>query len=140
MVHQRLLPSEIIEHARTHEHIALLGNCNLDRNAWLSILASLEKSGWNYFIIDPTNSGLNIEGQPIYATLEEINEDIGFVLLMDTTQKKQWMDIIAYRMEVRGDIELIWSHLGCEINKIDESDFHSYGWSYVHNESLVDYI
>ncbi|HJM54866.1 MAG TPA: hypothetical protein QGI72_01320 [Poseidonia sp.] len=140
MAHQHLLPNEIIEYARSLKQIALLGDSNIDHHSWLSIITKLEKDNWEYFIVDPAKNGLKIKGKTIHSTLEEINEDLGVILLMDTTQKKKWMDIISYRMEVRGDIELIWSHLGCEIEEIDKKDFHAYGWSFVHNEALLDHI
>lgn len=140
MVHRHLLLNEIIQNARKLKQIVLIGDTNIDRHTWVSIVSKLRTEGWNYHLIDPLNASSTLAGCSIHATLEEIEDDTGCILLMDTSQKDQWIQLITQRMEVRGDVELIWSQPGCELDENDVKDFHVYGWSFIRNEALLDYL
>ena len=81
-----------------------------------------------------------MSGSNVIESVEEIRHFVPMILLMDTTKKQQCLDMISYRMEVWGDVQLIWVNQECVLNENDRNDFHAYGWSYVENENFLEIL
>ena len=140
MVEQKLPQENLISLALEFNRIVLLGNYETDPERWDKVTKKLDEKGWKYNIVNTEFRHSALSGSNVIESVEEIRHFVPMILLMDTTKKQQCLDMISYRMEVWGDVQLIWVNQECVLNENDRNDFHAYGWSYVENENFLEIL
>ena len=140
MAEQKLPQENLVAMALEFNRIVLVGDYEINPLRWNKIMRKLEEKGWKYNLVNTEYENSTLYGTNVIQTVEEIRNFVPMVLLMDTTQKQFWLDMISYRMEVWGDVQLIWLEQGCAISENDKKDFHAYGWSYIENVDLLDVL
>ena len=107
---------------------------------WIVEVDGVSVTEWTYNVVNTEYDSSTLYGANVIQTVEEIRHFVPLILLMDTTQKQHWIEMISYRMEVWGDVQLIWLEQGCAISQNDRNDFHAYGWSYIENLDIIEVL
>ena len=140
MVEQKLPQENLVAMALEFNRVVMVGDYGINPTRWNKVMRKLEQKGWKYNVVNTEYDSSTLYGANVIQTVEEIRHFVPLILLMDTTQKQHWIEMISYRMEVWGDVQLIWLEQGCAISQNDRNDFHAYGWSYVENLDFVEVL
>ncbi|MBT4982074.1 MAG: hypothetical protein HOM47_02780 [Euryarchaeota archaeon] len=128
---------ELVEMALDYNAVALVGDYTANEKAWIHTIGSLRNANWRFHLVDPDHAGESFNELPILGSVEEIRNYVPLIQIMDTTQKEKWFELASQRMEVWGDIQMIWMHKNNAITQRDRDDAHAYGWSVIENECLA---
>ena len=129
--------NELVDMALGYKVVALVGNFAVNENAWEHTIDALQRAGWRFHLIDPDFAGNSINGHIFLSSVEEIRQYVPLIQIRDSTQKSRWFDLVSQRMEVWGDIQMLWMHKYNAVTQRDRDDAHAYGWSIIENECLA---
>jgi predicted CoA-binding protein len=129
---------DLVEMALDYNIVTLIGDHSVNPKGWKHTIEVLNRKKWRFYLVDPDHAGQSFEGQTLLGSAEEIHHFVPLIQFMDTTQKDRWFDLASGRMEVWGDIQMLWMQKGCAVTQRDRDDAHAYGWSIIEGECLAN--
>lgn len=100
----------IADYLKTAKTIAVVGLSNREETAAYRVSKLMQEAGYQILPVNPKAAGSTILGQPVYASLKEIDQPIDIV---NVFRRSEFLPEVA-REFLETDAKVFWAQLGLE--------------------------
>lgn len=106
----------IADYLKTAKTIAVVGLSNREETAAYRVSKLMQEAGYQILPVNPKAAGSTILGQPVYASLKEIDQPIDIV---NVFRRSEFLPEVA-REFLETDAKVFWAQLGLESQEAED--------------------